>query len=286
MLKIKNSPIQKISWLNHDIFIKRDDLLHKNFSGNKARKLQYFFENFPTNIDKIISYGGNQSNAMYSISVFAKLKNVKFYYVTSKVSSFLKNNPIGNYQKSIQNGMIVFESKQKESFAKSLIDEKTLFIHEGVSDEMAQYGIKTLADEISQYAKQKKQTFDIFLTAGTGTTAYFLKQFLEFEVYTTPCVGDEEYLKLQFSKFGKNFPKILNTKENFTFAKPNIKLYQMYQKLLFDTKIEFDLIYDCKGFICLEENIKIFNNPIIYIHQGGTLANESQILRYKYLKLI
>lgn len=60
-----NSPIEEISFNNQKYFIKRDDLLNVDFSGNKARKLYYFLKNDLKGINKIISYGSAQSNAMY-----------------------------------------------------------------------------------------------------------------------------------------------------------------------------------------------------------------------------
>ncbi|MFV7791499.1 1-aminocyclopropane-1-carboxylate deaminase, partial [Aliarcobacter lanthieri] len=56
-----NSPIEEISFNNQKYFIKRDDLLHVDFSGNKARKLYYFLKNNLKGINKVISYGSAQS---------------------------------------------------------------------------------------------------------------------------------------------------------------------------------------------------------------------------------
>ncbi|RLA80721.1 MAG: 1-aminocyclopropane-1-carboxylate deaminase, partial [Epsilonproteobacteria bacterium] len=48
MQNIINSPIESIQFQNQSFLIKRDDLLHKDFTGNKARKFYYFFKNdFP-----------------------------------------------------------------------------------------------------------------------------------------------------------------------------------------------------------------------------------------------
>ncbi|MBD3807863.1 MAG: 1-aminocyclopropane-1-carboxylate deaminase/D-cysteine desulfhydrase, partial [Epsilonproteobacteria bacterium] len=74
-------------------FLKRDDLIHVNFSGNKARKLYYFLINDFSNIKRLISYGSNQSNAMYSMSVLAKLKGWEFEYYTNHISEHLSQNP-------------------------------------------------------------------------------------------------------------------------------------------------------------------------------------------------
>ncbi len=60
-----NSKTSKIFLNNQKYFVKRDDLLHSDFSGNKARKFYYFLKNNLQGIEKIISHGSNQSNAMY-----------------------------------------------------------------------------------------------------------------------------------------------------------------------------------------------------------------------------
>lgn len=88
MNSITNSPVQQITFQNQSFLIKRDDLLHKDFSGNKARKFYYYFINDFPNIDTVISYGSNQSNAMYSLSILAKLRGWKFLYYVDHIPSF------------------------------------------------------------------------------------------------------------------------------------------------------------------------------------------------------
>ena len=45
MNNIINTPVDKITFRNQSFLLKRDDLLHEDFSGNKARKFYYFFKN-------------------------------------------------------------------------------------------------------------------------------------------------------------------------------------------------------------------------------------------------
>ena len=59
------------------------------FNGNKARKLEYFLHAGLGGIKRVVSYGSSQSNAMYSLSVFAKMKGLEFHYVVSNLSSNL-----------------------------------------------------------------------------------------------------------------------------------------------------------------------------------------------------
>jgi 1-aminocyclopropane-1-carboxylate deaminase len=71
---LKEAPVQKITFKGREYWLKRDDLINHYFNGNKARKFQYFLEQDLSKYTTVASYGGNQSNAMYSLSAFAKLK--------------------------------------------------------------------------------------------------------------------------------------------------------------------------------------------------------------------
>lgn len=277
----KISPIQKVSFRGDKYYIKRDDLLSDEFSGNKARKFAYFLDNPPLHVDKIVSHGSNQSNAMYSLSVLAKRLHVEFVYACNHLPKHLISNPIGNYANALKNGMKILTHENPHDFSLSLVDKNTLHVNEGGAIKESQYGIKKLADEIKSWCKDK--TYDIFLPSGTGTTALYLQKYLDLKVYTTPCVGDEEYLKKQFCMLeNSNHPTIINPPQKYHFGKPKLKLYEIYKDLLKETKIEFDLLYDPIGWKTLLANKSKFKNQIIYIHQGGLLGNISLLERYKY----
>ncbi len=281
---ITNSSTDKITFFNRNIYIKRDDLLHKDFSGNKARKFYYFLENSFPSIDTIVSFGSNQSNAMYSLSVLAKLKNWNFKYFINHLPSFLKEHPSGNYKYALLNGMELFVD---ENFKMNKYEQKSneLFIEEGGAIKEASFGIEKLANEIKGWKEKNNiQNLKIFLPSGTGTTALFLQAFLEDEVFTTPCVGDSEYLKYQFSLLEKDeslYPKILNPKKKYHFGKLYNEHFTLWNEIKNSTNIEFDLLYDPIGFDTLREHLERFDGcEILYIHQGGILGNETMKERY------
>ena len=284
MIKINlPTPIEEFVFRGKRYFIKRDDLTHPFFSGNKARKLYYLFDKDLSNYKKIISHGSSQSNAMLSLSYLAKLKNLEFDYYTSHVSDFLKKNPHGNYKYSLENGMNIYEKSPPTNFR-----EDELFIPEGGYIKDAKIGIKMLALEIEKWCKENKKEVDIFLPSGTGTTALFLQKNLpSLKVYTTSCVGGSEYLKKEFLGLCEDFthhPTILKPSKKYHFAKLYRECFEIWQELKL-SGIEFDLLYDPIGWITLKENETIFNHEILYIHQGGLLGNESMHPRYerKYL---
>ncbi len=290
-MKLQNSPIQKIIFRDKTFFIKRDDLLDINFSGNKARKLYFFLKNDFPNIKKVISYGSNQSNAMYSISLLAKIKGWEFIYFVNHIPSYLKENPIGNYKYALLNGMKITEDKEKVEKLKEnslSFPKDTLFIPEGGHFREAEEGIKLLANEINSWAEENSiDNLKIFLPSGRGTTALYLQKHSNFLIYTTPCVGDNNYLKKEFFELEekKYHPIILKPLKKYHFGKLYKEFFNIWKELKRETDIEFDLLYDPLGWITLlkyYQELKEKNSTILYIHQGGVLGNESMVNRYLY----
>jgi len=280
---IKHSPIDTISFEGHSFYLKRDDFLHPDFSGNKARKFHYFLENDFPDISTLVSYGSAQSNAMYSLSVLALMKGWDFEYYVEHIAAYLKEKPHGNYKAALENGMHIQEQKvnDKEYFGKNI-----LFIEEGGRQKEAAYGIKILANEITQWQKVNNiKHLNIFLPSGTGTTALFLQKYLpQNTVYTNPCVGDSMYLRKQFLELEvieKNHPKILTLTKKHHFGKLYRENYKIWLKLQQQTGVIFDLLYDPLGWRTLLAHPEVFKKPTLYIHQGGVLGNESMLPRYE-----
>lgn len=282
-MKYINSPTQKITFKNQEFFIKRDDLLDLDFSGNKARKLAYYLENNFTHIDTLVSYGSAQSNAMYSMSVLAKRKGWNFIYYVDHIASWLKENPSGNYAAAIQNGMEIIEKEVD----KTLLDQSNiLYIKEGGAVKEAQFGIEQLAKEINNWKKEQAfEKIKIFLPSGTGTTALFLQKYLQDEVITCPCVGDSKYLKQQFLELIDDemlHPTIIEPNKKYHFGKLYQENYEIWNKIKKETNIEFDLLYDPVGWNTLLSHLDKYKQyPIFYIHQGGLKGNETMLLRYE-----
>lgn len=286
-MKYINSPINEIKFNNKRLFIKRDDLLDVDFSGNKARKFYYFLQQDYKNIKKLVSYGSAQANSMYSMSVLANLRGWQFDFYVNHIASYLRQNPQGNYKASLQNGANIIEKDVEnihEFIKDNCIDEETLFIEEGGRVQEASFGIEILANEILSWAKEQNiRDLKVMLPSGTGTTALFLQKFLPFEVLTCACVGGDEYLKRQFfylEKDEKFHPTILKAKKKYHFGKLYREFYEIWDELYKQTNIEFDLLYDPLGFLTLMEYSYYLSDNIIYIHQGGILGNISMKERY------
>lgn len=290
MMILNNSPVSQFKYRNHTFFVKRDDLLDKNFNGNKARKLAFYLDNdFPV-INTIISYGGNQSNLMYSLSCLAKLKNWQFIYYTRPLSKTVKDSKHNNLELSLKNGMQLIElDKEYNQFTSSLCTTSNqLLICQGALQIEAEYGIKQLAKEINKWAVLNHlESINIFLPSGTGTTAFFLQKYLDkHQVITTNCVGSRDYLIEQMSSINydnSKLPVVIDNKQ-YRFATPYEELLTTIREINKVSQIEFDLIYDPVGWKILLENLETIKGSILYLHCGGLTGNYSMQQRYNYLK--
>lgn len=284
---MQNSPISSIFINTREFLVKRDDLIDPFLAGNKYRKL-YTLLNTPANkINKIVSYGGTQSNAMLAIAAMCKTKKWEFIYYTKPISATQKNQRLGNYADALSLGMqhIEIELDLYKDFIASLrlnFEEKRVIIDQGGADKIAMDGVSVLAQEI----REVNLDIDAIATpSGTGTTALHLALCLpEYKVYTTPSIGDASYLQEQMQALHKipNNLVILQSDKKFHFAKPYKEFLEIYT-LLKESGIEFDLLYAPQLWRCLLEQT---NEKILYIHSGGVSGNKSMLERYKQKKFI
>jgi 1-aminocyclopropane-1-carboxylate deaminase/D-cysteine desulfhydrase-like pyridoxal-dependent ACC family enzyme len=223
---------------------------------------------------------------MYSLSVLAKMRGWKFEYFVEHIADYLKENPHGNYRAALENGMDIHVGRGVPSPTDNI-----LHIEEGGRQKEAEYGIKILANEILAWQKENNiKELNIFLPSGTGTTALFLsKAFVGMgatrpTVFTCPCVGDSAYLKKQFLELEedeKTHPTILSLEKKHHFGKLYRENYKIWLKLQQQTGVVFDLLYDPLGWRTLLAHPEVLTKPMLYIHQGGVLGNESMLPRYE-----
>lgn len=276
------SPISKISLDGRDFYVKRDDLIDPFLAGNKYRKLYSLLNTSKEKYNKIISYGGTQSNAMLAIAAMCKTKGWEFIYYSKPLSDTQKNLNHGNLFHALSLGMkhLEIDYDNYKEFISSLrlnLDERTYIIDQGGADKGAIEGLSVLAKEIREQITSVKS---LATPSGTGTTALFLALCLpEYKVYTTPSVGSVEYLKEQMSALHE-IPQnliILEPEKKYHFAKPYKEFLDIYNKLL-NSGIEFDLIYAPLMWKVLLEQT---DEEILYIHSGGITGNESMLKRYE-----
>jgi len=281
------SPISELYVDGRRFYVKRDDLIDPFLAGNKYRKLYTLLQTPSKKLKKVISYGGTQSNAMLAIAAMCKSKGWEFVYYTKPLSQAQKDEDRGNYYFARKLGMKHIEIAQElyRDFIASLrlsLDEQSFIIDQGGAVEEARLGLEVLAEEIRA---QDPHTKSLATPSGTGTTALYLALSLpEYRVYTTPCVGDADYLREQMSALHE-IPKnlvILEPKKKYHFAKPYREFLEIQKKLL-RGGIEFDLIYAPGMWRALLEQT---HEEVLYIHSGGVSGNESMMQRYRQKGLI
>ncbi len=277
----QHSVVSEVTFRGRHFYVKRDDLL-RPFPGNKARKIEGLLQRDWRRIERLVSHGGAQSNAMLALARLAAHKGIGFDYHTRKLPGWLRQNPTGNLQSALAFGMRLIESDTGQPPS---AEPRTLFVPQGIAMPEAETGVARLAREIRQFADaQGLSAMTVFLPSGTGTTALYLQKHLDFVVATTPCVGNAAYLRRQLSVLEPDparHPVIYEAPFKHVFGKPDRASFAIWQALQNETGITFDLVYDPPGWRVLLSSP--LTPPILYIHCGGVEGVASQLARYRRL---
>ncbi|MCE2573818.1 1-aminocyclopropane-1-carboxylate deaminase/D-cysteine desulfhydrase [Motilimonas eburnea] len=299
---LQHSPVEAIEFNGQGLWLKRDDLLDRYFSGNKARKFAYFLQQAELEGGKLIGYGSAQANTLLSLAALAKLKQASLDFYVQHLPQFLVDHPSGNYQHALALGANIkclpetIKGEQIEPYLREWQqhhEPASVLISEGGRMAEARYGVAQLAQEIQQWCEQQGLSrLNLVLPSGTGTTALFLQQCLRdqpsiaIQVFTCPCVGSPDYLVQQFrslSQDQRDFPYIVTPKKKYHFGKLYRPCIEVWQQLLQQTQVEFDLLYDPIAWLTIMPWLtqQDATTPIMYLHQGGVLGNETMLGRYR-----
>lgn len=186
LLKVpkENVPIQEILVKkNIRLFIKREDLVHPEISGNKYWKLFFNINNYlERNLRNplIITFGGAFSNHISAVSALGKLSEIPTLGIIrgEELEKNWTHNPTLVFAK--RNGMSLKfvtreEYRHKEKLTEFLQDEfpDALIIPEGGTNKNAVQGIKMMMNDDTK-------DFDYLCTAvGTGGTVAGISEFCE-----------------------------------------------------------------------------------------------------------
>lgn len=287
-----NSPI------NIELFIKREDLLHKYISGNKFRKLKYNFEYVKNNrFKEVITFGGAYSNHISATAYAGKLQNIQTFGIIR--GEELENQTTLNYTLNFAKdcGMkLIFVSredyKKKDASNKvrQLINtlQRPYIIPEGGTNNLAIKGCEEILGNDTK-------PFDYICTSvGTGGTISGLinaseshQEILGFSALK----GD--FLSEDISKFVSKTNWKLNTDYHFGgYGKISEELIHFMNDFKKTYDIPLDPIYTGKMMFGIIDLIKkgYFkeNAKILAIHTGGLQGIEgmNETLKLKKLPLI
>ena len=282
-MRFAPTPVEPLRFGGRVFYVKRDDLAHPLLSGNKYRKLHTLLQTPPEQIERVVSFGGIQSNAMLAIAALCHMKGWGFDYTAKRVPFHLKDSPKGNYRHALELGMrlhevhpLEYEAAVDDILGKGGGGSGAAVVPQGGADVSAAEGVGMLADEIRAWQYETGiEKLTVATPSGTGTTAAFLALALgTCEVVTVAAVGDAAYLQKQIEKL-MPLPKNLTT--------PYADLLRVNNNLK-AAGIEFDMVYAPVMWTALLENSGALKGEILYVHSGGVSGNATMLERYKRLK--
>ena len=284
--------------LGVELFIKRDDLIHSEISGNKYRKLKYnIVEAEKLGFTTLLTFGGAFSNHITATASVGKEFEFKTIGVIRGDELFDKidENPTLKFAKNC--GMQFkfvsrsdYREKTSVSFIENLRDEFGEFYHipEGGTNNLA---IKGCEEILSQTDKE----FDFICSSvGTGGTISGLincskpsQQVLGFPALK----GD--FLKNEIVKFANQSNWQLVTDYHFGgYGKISKELIDFINNFKKDTNIPLDPVYTGKMlfgiFNLIENGFFPKGSKILAIHTGGLQGIEGMntVLKKKELPIL
>lgn len=260
------------------LYIKRDDLIHPEISGNKWRKLKFnILEAKEKGYDKILTLGGAYSNHLVATAAVTQAHGL---FTTGLVRGD-ELTPESNQTllRCADFGMrFEFISRQNyrelRSSIKDIVNNYPDFyiIPEGGKNQNGMRGVSELLDEI-------QVSFDQIITAvGTGTTLAGLQsgikstqQVMGFNVLKNPGIKSEiADLNPIIEKY-QNW--VINDDYHFGgYARFSDELIDFINQMKLETGILFDPIYTGKALFGVWDMIRdgIFDNQtLVFLHTGG-----------------
>ena len=278
-MDLSKSILQRIDKINGiDLYLKRDDRIHKDVSGNKWRKLKEHIRlALEKNINTIETFGGAYANLLPSVAATGKIYGVK---TIATVRGEEIANPTIDYCRKLGMELRFVSRARYKEIARNLrevvIKGKTLIVPEGGASKYGVIGCEDIVNEIDM-------DFDIItVDAGTGATAAgMLRALKKHQKLVVIPVLKGEFMKVEIKRlyedtYGKTCPDNYDVIEDYHFGgfvKWNLDLIEFINLFRNKYGVQLDPIYTGKqlyGVINLMENgyFKGMNN-IVSVHTGG-----------------
>ncbi|MBI1835659.1 MAG: pyridoxal-phosphate dependent enzyme [Flavobacteriia bacterium] len=293
LYSVEKSILQEISLeelesRNCKLFIKRDDLIDSDVSGNKWRKLKYNIQQAQQlKQEGILTFGGAYSNHLVATAAACHKVGVKAVGIVR--GDELNVNSNITLQRCADLGMhLVFVPRTKYDLRNERIYKEELSVQypnfyqvpEGGANFYGMIGCQEIIKEINR-------TYDhVFVAQGTTTTSCGILLGLaeNAKLNVVPVLKNyasiEEMTNLYISSvFEKDLIEELLSKVNVHqeshfggYAKYTIELLNFIRDFYSKTKVPLDPIYTGKVMFTLFEELKkgnLDNQTVIFIHTGG-----------------
>lgn len=250
-----------------ELWIKRDDLIHPEISGNKWRKLAPIFDEMHRrDVEKVVSYGGAWSNHLLAVAASAQMKGIPSEGI---VRGEPVNNPV--LARCAELGMKLHFLSREEFRKLRKIDGELLWegstcvIPEGANCVEGRAGMRSLWLEL-----ERPYTF-LMDSVGSGTSVrgLFGSAPDETKVLAIMAVKDTQ-LAAQLSALG------ISVFDEYTrrgFAKMDDELMRICRAFREDTGILLDPVYTSRQWVAamnlLEKSVFKKGDRVLFVHSGG-----------------
>jgi 1-aminocyclopropane-1-carboxylate deaminase len=279
--KIENELTEKF---NVQLFLKRDDLIHPEISGNKWRKLKYnIVQAKLEHKSTILTFGGAYSNHITATAKACQLLGFNSIGI-------IRGEPHQPLNKSLQFakdcGMDLKYLDRENYRNKEYYDFRTIIsdfndtdfyiLPEGGANTLALKGCAEIVDEINN---DNQQDFDFICCAcGTGTTVAGIASNLQAHQKAIGfAVLKHNYLKEEIiERYNIDFSKLDIQNYHFNgYAKTTNELIVFIKNFYYKHDVLLDYVYTGKMmfgvFDLIQKGYFARNSKIICIHTGGVM---------------
>jgi 1-aminocyclopropane-1-carboxylate deaminase/D-cysteine desulfhydrase-like pyridoxal-dependent ACC family enzyme len=289
------SPLQKLesNFLEKHkvhLYLKRDDLIHPQVSGNKWRKLKFNVEEAKKQKkNTILTFGGAYSNHIVATAFAAQACGLNSIGVIRGDEFDTLNQSLAMAKEAGMKLHFVSRSeyglKTEADFIDKLKHEFGDFylVPEGGANALGVRGCEEIVEEIDIRADY------VALSAGTGTTAAGVLNVFDERVLVFPVLKGGEGLEKDILTWQLNSDKAtqLTMQAGFHFggyARLNSSLVEFANNFYQVYQIPLDLVYTAKLmyglFKLIEDNYFVEGSSIVAIHTGGLQGNKGMVKRY------
>lgn len=276
------SPVQFLGEISNGVrlYIKREDLIHPLFGGNKWRKLKYNIRYFQdSGFKTMVTFGGPFSNHIAAVAQICHYHGIPSAGI---IRGTYKDADNPSLNAARQAGMKLhhipkdeYALKDNSELVQSIIGlyKRPYLVPEGGSNLLARKGVRELVDEIDNVGQ-----YDcLFLPAGTGMTAAGLICGIE----TNNCVRVINVLKnkslasvIKNNIVSGNARWKVESDYNFGgFAKVPEQLVEFNRGFWKQYGILLDPVYNAKAMYALfdmaSKGLIGKGASVLYLHTGG-----------------
>lgn len=278
------SPLQRVRWCTAeasyiDFYVKREDLIHTDISGNKWRKLKYNLDHVLASDTKgIITFGGAFSNHIHATAAAGH------YYGISTVGIIRGEDDLDNptLRQARVWGMALhfisraaYREKEKAEIVKAIRTglPDHLLLPEGGSNQLALLGTAEIVEE----ANCQHDCQHLIVSAGTGATAAgMITALLPHQHLWVVSALKGDFLKGEINRY-LDTPSsqwtLLTKYHRGGYARVDSDLIDFIHAYYVETGIPLDPIYNGKSMMALADLIHTGQIPprstVAYIHTGG-----------------